>query len=79
MRPEIEAQPEDLVPIGDAAHAAGVATSTVYRWREAGLLTLYKRRSRTLIRRSDLEQLLRPTEALPGGRAPVRLRRGAHR
>ncbi len=63
MRPEIE--PEDLVPIGDAAHAAGVATSTVYRWRAAGLLALYKRRSRTLVRRSEIEQLLRPRADVP--------------
>jgi hypothetical protein len=55
-----EKPPDDLIPLSEAAHAAGVVASTLYRWHVAGLITLYKRRARTLVRRSDIERVLRP-------------------
>jgi excisionase family DNA binding protein len=55
---------KDWVSVAAAAHRAGVAASTIYRWCANGRLSLYKRGSRTCIDRRDLDRLLAPTRAV---------------
>jgi excisionase family DNA binding protein len=50
----------DLIAVVDAAQVAGVTVSTIYRWHAAGRLPIYKRASRTLVRRADVTKALRP-------------------
>lgn len=52
--------PTDLISLVDAAHQAGVVTSTIYRWASRGKIALFKRGHNTLVRRADVARVLQP-------------------
>jgi len=48
---------DDLISLNEAAKIVGVDRSAFYRWNKSGRITLYKKGSRTVIKRSDAERI----------------------
>lgn len=54
------AQPDDLLPVGEAARILGVSTDTMRRWHREGVLSAVRTvGNQRRFRRSDLEALLK--------------------
>lgn len=57
--------PADLITPKEAARLIRTHISTIHRWVQSGRLRGWKRGSRYLISRADVEAMLRPVTPLP--------------
>ncbi len=79
MRTTRTAPPDWLTP-AEAAQYLRVAHSTIYRWAQRGLLTLYRvGEGATRVKRSEVATLAHPIGGAAPGRPNLRRRRAAVR
>lgn len=57
------ALPNDLITPREAAGVLAAHLSSVHRWIQTGKLPAYRRASRWLVSRADVERMLVPTES----------------
>lgn len=53
-------QNDEFITVAQAAEISGRNQNTIYNWLQAGILTRYKSGNRTLIKKEELIEYLRP-------------------
>ncbi|NLW48802.1 MAG: helix-turn-helix domain-containing protein [Firmicutes bacterium] len=55
---------DEYITLDEAAKICNVTRAAIYRWQKNGRITLYKKGSRTVVKRSDIEEIKRKTEEI---------------
>jgi excisionase family DNA binding protein len=55
---------DEFISLDEAAKICNVTRAAIYRWHKTGRVTLYKKGSRTVIKRSDIEQIKKENETV---------------
>jgi excisionase family DNA binding protein len=54
----------EIWQLDEAAEIIGVDRSAFYRWNKAGKIGLYKKGSRTVVKRTDVDQIKKENETV---------------
>jgi excisionase family DNA binding protein len=55
---------EEYISLEEAAQICNVTRAAIYRWQKNGRIILYKKGSRTVVKRSDIEKIKKENEEI---------------
>lgn len=58
---------DEWLSLNDAAEMLNVHRTTIYRWAKAGKITIYKKMGQSIVKKTDVEKILREIKPLYPG------------